>query len=705
MRAARVRRCIAVLLTATAVSGCGDIVELEPGNPARLAGPAETTIVVAADGSRLARLHGEEDRRTVALEHIAPVLRDAVVAIEDRRFYQHAGVDLTAIGRAAVRNVDEGAVVQGGSTITQQYVKNTVTGSEQTLARKIREAALAYQLEQHYTKDEILERYLNTVFFGRGAYGVAAAARRYFDRGPDRLTLAQAALLAGLVAAPSRFDPYEAPDTARDRRGLVLDAMVANGHVDRDRAERAAAEPLVLAPPPPPPGELAPGFLAEVKRRLQHDAGRFGVLGDTVDLRADALFTDGLRVVTTLDPATQAAAEHAVRDVVGDRGPAAAVVVTDPRSGAVRALVGGRGHQPATGFNLATQGRRQPGSAFKPVVLAAALARGVPLDRRFPGEACATFDDVGGWSDGVCNDGGRSGGTLTLRDATVHSVNTVFARLAVEMGTGPIVRTAGALGLGGLPDVPSVALGAGEVTPLALAGAYGAFAAGGRRHEPYLVERIETRAGEILYRHRSEGVAVLDDAIAAAVTQTLADAVARGTGVRARIDRPQAGKTGTSQRNADAWFVGYTPTFLATVWIGFPHGRVAMVPPATPEPVSGGGWPAEIWRQIAQEALADRDLASFPRPTGGLVAIEVDPARKCLPTPFTPRSSVATRTYAPGAEPTRTCPDAAPPPPDPASPAPDVDPDGLTSELSPPAPDPALPTAPAMERAGAARSG
>jgi penicillin-binding protein 1A len=650
-----------LLPLALAATACAGVIEFEPGDPVEFVQQPQTSKVLAHDGTVLAELHAEENRQDVALDAVDPDLVRAVVAVEDRRFFLHAGIDVPAIARAAVANLEEGEIEQGGSTITQQYVKNTMTGPARTLDRKLREALLAWQLEERYSKVEILERYLNTVYFGRGAYGVHAAAETYFDTAPDRLGLDQAALLAGLIQAPSRFDPYESPEAATARRGLVLDALVATGQVTRDEADAAAAAPLSLAPPDAAGPPLAPYFVAEATRRLQHDPdGAFAVLGPTVDDRADRLFTGGLRIVTTLDPTLQRQAEAAVDAILPpDAGPSAAVVATDPRTGAVRALVGGRDYDdpddPSARFNLATQALRQPGSAFKPVVLAAALERGVSLDQGFPGGECVRFAEVPGWE--PCNYGGTAYGPLTLREATVRSANTVYARLAVQLGPTAVLETARTLGFASdLPPVHALALGAGEVTPLEMAGAYGAFATLGRYHRPYLVERIETADGEVLYEHADAGYRALDEAAAYLVTQTLQDVVQRGTGVRARVDgRPQAGKTGTSQRNADAWFVGYTPDIVAAVWVGFPAGQVAMVPPATAEVVEGGRWPAEIWQALMADALEGTRPTPFPVPDVRLVPVEVDVTRNCLPNPYTPADVVEVREYLRGTEPTQRC--------------------------------------------------
>jgi 1A family penicillin-binding protein len=659
------RLIVLLSLVAMLASACSGVIELEPGDPVEFVQQPQTSKILAPDGTVLAELHAEQNREDVAIGDVDPDLIRAVVAIEDRRFFLHTGVDVAAIARATVRNLEGGAIEQGGSTITQQYVKNTMTGPAQTLDRKVREAVLAYQLEERYSKEEILERYLNTVYFGKGAYGVHAAAQTYFGVGPDELGLDRAALLAGMIQSPSRFDPYVDPDAARARRALVLDALVSTGQIERDEADAAAAAELTLVAEEAPAAAVAPYFVAEVKRLLQHDPdGLFAAVGASVDERADRLFTGGLRIVTTLDHDVQRQAERAVRDVIPpdtieDAGPSAAVVVTEPRTGAVRALVGGQDYDdpddPAARFNLATQALRQPGSAFKPMVLAAALERGVSLDQAFPGGDCVRFDQVPGWE--PCNYGGSAYGPLTLREATVVSANTAYARLAVQIGPTAILETARTLGFGSdLPQVHALALGAGEVTPLEMAGAYGAFATLGRYHPPYLVERIETADGEVLYQHEDRGYRALDEAAAYLVTQTLQDVVRRGTGVRAQLDgRPQAGKTGTSQRNADAWFVGYTPELVAAVWVGFAAGQVPMVPPATPEIVEGGRWPAQIWHALVAQALEGQPAEPFPVPDVRIVPVEVDATRNCLPNPYTPEEVIETRDYLRGTEPTERC--------------------------------------------------
>lgn len=648
------------------LSACSGAIQLSTGDPIELVRTPQTSRVLSSTGSVVAELHGEEDREDVGLDEVAPPLVQAVVAIEDRRFFLHAGVDVPAIARAAVANVEAGEIEQGGSTLTQQYVKNTITGNATTLERKVEEAALAYQLEQQLGKDEILERYLNTVYFGAGAYGVAAAARTFFGVEPDEVDLAQAALLAGLIRSPSALDPFRFPERATARRSLVLDAMVETGAVAAAEAAEADAAPLDLRTPDPPAEDPNGWFLDEVRRRIIAD-DRFAVIGPTADDRVDALFTGGLRIHTTLDEDLQSLTGEAVADVLTEADdPAAAVVVLEPDSGAVRALYGGRTEdRVAAGFSLATQGLRQPGSAFKPVVLAAALDRGVPLDRMFPGGACTAFANVPDWSDGVCNYANASFGPLTLREATVRSVNTVYARLGVELGPNAMLAQARTLGItSDLPAVHALALGAGEVTPFELAAAYAPFATLGTRHEPHLVTSITDADGTVLWEHPDRPVQVLDDGVAHFVTRTLEEVVDRGTGVNAQIGRPQAGKTGTSQDSADAWFVGYTPDLLASVWVGFPEGRVPMVPPRTREVVEGGRYPARIWAALMEPALATVPPTPFPQPQTGVEVVEVDVTRNCLPNPYTPSDVIEAREYPAGAAPSRRCTEPTGPPVD-----------------------------------------
>lgn len=616
-----------------------------------------TTVVYAADGSVLAEWHAEEDRALVTYEELPRHLIDAVVAIEDERYWQHPGVDLKAVARAVVANLGAREAIQGASTITQQYLKNVLLTPDVTIDRKLTEAALALRLEEGLSKEEILERYLNTVYFGNGAYGVGAAATHYFGKAVRRLTLAESALLAGLIRSPAVTDPYLDPEAALLRRRVVLDKMVELGWLERDVAEEADATPLRLQPPRPPEQARFPYFTEEVKRRLLDDLA----LGDTATDRYNMLFRGGLRIYTTIDPLVQQAAEEAVAAVLPEDGPAGALAAVAPRTGYVLALVGGSDFydpdDPVAQFNLATQGRRQTGSAFKPFVLAAALQEGVGLDTVFPaGRSVVIQTPSGPWR--VENYGGSAFPNLTLLEATVFSVNAVYARLVDRVGPVRVVSVAKAAGITtDLQPFHSIALGAQEASPLDMASAFGTFASEGIHIQPILVTGIETHDGVNLY----EPVPVVDQAfsreVAQGVTAALTEVVRRGTARRALIGRPVAGKTGTSQEHRDAWFVGYTPELAAAVWVGFPEGQIEMTPPATPFTITGGSWPAEIWAAFAAAALGSTPYGQLATVDAqGQVTVEVDTSTGFIAGPFCPREHVQRIRMPADAVPTVVCP-------------------------------------------------
>jgi penicillin-binding protein 1A len=605
----------AVLLVALVAGACAWRPDV--AGPVRLAARAQSSKIYAADGSLITTLHAAENREDVPLARIAPFLVDAVVATEDRRFWHHRGVDLRALLRAAATDLRTGQVAEGGSTITQQYVKNSLLGPERSLRRKVQEASLAWRLERQYPKAAILAGYLNTVYFGNGAYGAQAAAAVYFGTTADRLSLPQAALLAGLIRSPAGYDPYAAPAAALRRRNAVLARMADLGMISRGAARAAAAEPLGVAERPAVARYPAAHFVEEVKRFILANPA----FGATVADRERALFTGGLRIHTTLVPAEQAAAEQAVARVLSEPGrdPEAALVSIEPATGHVTALVGGRdffGPAPWARFNLATQKGRPAGSSFKPLVLAAALMAGVPLDRTYDAPPRITLPmppPQPPWV--VDNYEGAGGGRLDLVEATVRSVNTVYAQLVRDVGPQAAVDLARRMGIRTpLAAVPAAALGANDVTPLDMATAYATFANRGLRVDPTLVTRVTAPDGTVLWQHQRTTVRVLPRTVADLVTAVLEQVVARGTGVRANIGRPVAGKTGTGQAWRDAWFVGYTPERAAAVWVGFPDRQVSMVPPATRIRVTGGTWPAEIWQLFMADALATTPVTPLPSP-------------------------------------------------------------------------------------------
>jgi hypothetical protein len=483
------RRLCLVLALALAGSGCAYRVDI-----ARPAALAETTKVFAADGSLITTLHAEQDREEVTLAQVSPVLVAAVLAIEDSRFFAHKGVDLRAVARALRRNAEAGEVREGGSTITQQYVKNVLLDPKQTVHRKMREAVMAIQLERTHTKEAILEGYLNRIYFGNGAYGVQAAAQLYFHKPASDVTLAEGALLAGLIQAPEGYDPYTNPDAALARRQVVLDRMRQLGSAPGSDITTAEAAPLGVGTRKPSDSRYPAGYFVErVKQFILNDE-RFGA---TPADRRRLLFEEGLRIRTTVDLRIQQEAEEAVKAVLPNPAtdPSGAVVVLDPSNGFVRALVGGRdffGSEPEAKFDLATQGMRQTGSSFKPIVLAEALAQGISPEKVYEAPATLTVPMPAGQAPWVVsNYEGEGGAPESLVDATVHSVNTVYAQLIQEVGPQKAIDMAHTLGIGGpLQPFPSAVLGSNEVSVLDMASAYSTFAADGMHADPVFVTEI-----------------------------------------------------------------------------------------------------------------------------------------------------------------------------------------------------------------------
>ncbi len=633
---------------------------------------AQTSFLYAADGSVITELHAEQDRVVLSASQIPQFLRDAVVAIEDRRFYLHHGVDLQAIARAAYEDASNGGIVEGGSTITQQLVKNLYLGNDVTLRRKVDEALLAWQLEDRFSKTQILTKYLNTVYLGNGAYGVQAAARTYFSVDAKDLTLAQSAMLAGLVASPGRFDPMTRPASARGRRNVVLRLMTRLGFLETHRAQTARRRPLGLHPSAGDERYPFPYFVDYFKRWFLGNPA----FGSTRDDRYRLLFTGGLRIESTLDPALQRDAEAAVNQVlVYPQDPDAAMTVLDPRSGFVKAMVGGNPQdywrdRNAGRVNLATGAGgtgRQTGSAFKPFALVAALEHGVSPDTVFPAPSTINIplDLHHEWS--VTNAGGSGYGSLTLRQATVESVNTVYAQLIMELGPKTVVETARRMGLRccervGEPTTPLIAnpaavLGTNEVNTLEMASAYGTLATGGQHVGPVPATRILNQDGSVLWQATQHPRQVIDPRVATVADNILQEAVSAGTGEAAGIARPQIGKTGTAANHTNAWFVGAVPQLVAAVWVGFKSGLVPMEAPRTRITVYGGTWPAQIWRLFMVRALESVPVRSFPTPRVDYTAVAVDVTQDppCLPNAFTLPQDVATLTFIEGTQPRSAC--------------------------------------------------
>ncbi len=583
----------------------------------------ESSTLYASDGTRIYTFHAEENRKVVPLEEIPPHVRDAVVAIEDERFYRHSGVDLRAVLRAARTNAEAGGIEQGGSTITQQYVKQELLDdASRTVERKVLEGTMALQLEQRYSKDRILELYLNSIYFGKGAYGIEAAAHQYFGKPATDLDLAEGAMLAGLIQRPGATDPFSQPEAALDRRQVVLQRMHDNEMIDDDLLLLAQRTPVKLASGVVPAAERYPAayFVEEVKQWLLDDP-RFGA---TAKERRDLLFGGGLRIHTTVDLDAQATAEAAVSEILPDpAGPSAALVAVEAGTGYVRAMVGGRdffGDTDITKLNLATQGPRQAGSAFKPLVLAAALDQDIDPLTRISAPACVTIplDRAPPWK--PCNYGGGGGGTVTIAEGTVRSYNTLYAQLMMRVGPAEAMAAATRYGIrSALQPVPSAVLGSNVVTAMDMASAYSTFANRGVRVPPVLVTRITRADGTTLFSHAHTQAKVLDAEDADTLTSILEQVIERGTGTKAKLDRPAAGKTGTADDWRDAWFAGYTPELATAVWVGFPvlgaDGKlIEMQPPFTPIKVTGGSYPAQIWQRFMAGVLAGRPVTEFPPP-------------------------------------------------------------------------------------------
>ena len=571
--------------------------------------------IYSSDGKLLAILHGEENREPIPLAAMPEHVRHAVIAIEDQRFASHDGVDLTALGRAFVVNATGGSIEQGGGTITMQLARNAyLRNRSKTLERKWDEIVLARRLEATLTKDQILEEYLNTVYFGRGAYGIQAAAEAYFDKPAWRLTLGEAALLAGFIRAPQDYDPVARPEQSFGRRSSVLAAMQRNAMIDT--AERVAAEKekLVFAPRSSTNGivmatSYGGAFVEYVKQSLLADPR----MGATPQERADRLFNGGLRIQTTLDAAAQRAAEKTIAKILDRKDdPSAALASVDPNTGAIRAMAG---EVDAQGFNLAAQGRRQPGSAFKPFTLVAALEEGFSLYDGYSGSAPRKIPLDNGQVWTVHNYEGSASGYMNLIKATELSVNAVYAQLVMDVGPDKVVSAAQRMGITSpLDPYPSITLGGLTigVSPLEMASAYGTLAAQGMAHRPFAVLRVVDRGGEVL-KNEPVPVRALEPEVANKATAVLERVVLNGTGRRAQgLGRPAAGKTGTTDDYRDSWFVGFTPQLSTSVWIGYPKARIPLLNIHGLPRVYGGSLPAEIWTRFMLVAHEGEPEIDFP---------------------------------------------------------------------------------------------
>jgi penicillin-binding protein 1A len=633
-----------------------------------------------SEGSQLLDVNGRPfgtlstvNRRVVSLDSLPPYLPRAFLAVEDRRFYQHHGVDWQRLLGALVSNVKAGGVAEGGSTITMQLARNLfperLPYQERSIRRKLMEVRVARQIEKALPKQKILELYLNHVYLGEGSYGVDAAAEEYFGKPASRLTLAEAALLGGLPKAPSRINPREDMKAALERRNLVLREMAEAGYVSRAAASEAIARPIRLVRAGKTADQRAPWFVERVRREMEERVG-------------DRVYSGGLKVHTSLDPVAQAAAEEelarqlaavesgafgAFRHPVYRREQAdtgaeneagtpylqGVAMVLDARTGEVRALVGGRDYEDSK-FDRAYQALRQPGSAFKPFVYLTALQRGIPPTERVEDAPVRITLSAGNvWE--PKNYTPEYLGPITLREALTRSKNTVTVRLAQEVGMDQVAQTAKALGITTpVSTNPAAALGATEVRPAELVAAFAAFGNGGRRVTPHLVTRIEDREGNVVWDEQPEDEDAIDAAPAFVLTSMLRDVVDRGTGSTVRaagFHGPAAGKTGTTNDATDVWFVGYTPELVAGVWMGFDKPQT-IVPGA-----SGGTIAAPVWARIMGRIYAGRPMPAPWAPPSNVVSEQVDRLTGAPVDPSCPaRGPVYTEYFVGSAPPAAMCP-------------------------------------------------
>jgi len=583
---------IAVAASAPALS------ELKPNDK------GESSVIYAADGTRLGYVQSDEIRTPIDWDEMPADLRNATVAIEDENFYKHAGVDFGAIVRAGIKNLESGKSLQGGSTITQQLVRALyIDDPQRNIERKIREAKLASELEEERSKRWILQNYLNDVPYGtvdgRTAIGVEAAAETFFDKHARDLTLAEAATLAGLPQAPSQYNPFQNPRAALVRRNEVLEAMADNGYIAPAQRNQAQTAPLDVEQGTRYTRRREPYFFDYVQEQLIE---RYGV---------GVYRRGGLKVHTTINPKMQDVAREAINAYYADpAGPGSAMVSIDPANGEIKAMASSGTYQDRT-FNLAAQAHRQPGSAFKTMVLTAAIRKGIDPDSTSYVSRPLSIDDptYGHWD--VKTFGNTYAGSTSLTRATLASDNSVYAQLILDVGPDNVCKTAKLLGITTKLDCyPAEGLGGLRlgVTPLEMASAYATLAAGGVRHRPTAIAKVVFPDGKSEDLASSKGKRVLTDGQAYEVTRILEMNVQSGTGTAANYGCPAAGKTGTTDEGKDAWFVGYTPHLSTAVWVGYPDAGIAM-PGA-----QGGTYAAPVWHAFMSPAHGD-DCDGFPEPS------------------------------------------------------------------------------------------
>jgi len=668
---------LVVILAAAIASGVGAVAKFQSDcslQELKAVEIGQNSFVYAANGSLLGSIPAERNRTPVPLAKVSPWMAKATVAIEDHRFYEHGGVDYEGIARAAWKDLRAGHVVQGGSTITQQLVRNLYISKERTFKRKIKEACLAIRLSRARSKDWILSQYMNQVYYGNHAYGIEAAAQTYFSRHAKTLTLAQSALLAGLPQAPSIYDPLHRPGAARARRDEVLRAMLTYGDITQVQYDQAVGQKDLLLRP----GRLytqirEPYFFSYVRDQLIAEYG------------ANTVRSGGLRVDTTINPSLQVAARKAIRDTLYLRtDPAAAVVSINPANGAIRAMTAVTPGRYGNQFNLASQARRQPGSTFKTFVLTAAVNEGMNPDTTYYTSAPFHYQPdpyTPAWD--VQTYDHTYSGSISVHSATLASDNTVYAQLTLDVTPEKVAQMAHLLGIRShLDPVPAMGLGADAISPLEEASAYATLAAGGIYSKPMAITKVVLANGKVdtdAGWGQPDRRRVISDGVAYEVTKILEDNVLQGTGVGAYFGRPAAGKTGTTDNHADAWFSGYKPQLETTGWVGYPQGEIPMED-VHGIAVAGGTFPASIWRLFMEKAMANTPELTWQYPrdpvvwrswTQGQYGSSLRPTYTYTPTnTYTPTTTTQTTTTA-----------APPPPPPPTT-------TGRTITIAPPPPPP-----------------
>jgi len=568
--------------------------------------PVETTYIYDINGGLIARLHGDVNREVVTLDRISPHLKRSVLAMEDAYFYTHKGIDPSGIGRAILANFNAGGTVEGGSTLTQQLVKNLFLSNERSLNRKVAEAVLAMRVEQVFTKEQILEMYLNQVFWGKNTNGAETASQNYFGKSAADLTLGEAAMLAGTIQAPSVFNPVDNFSESKKRQGLVLDRLLELGWVTQAEVKAAKAQKIIIR-----------------KQGISYEASRVPYVSQAVTAELeekfgrDVVLQGGLRVQTTIDLKMQRIAEEVAaeghKDLV-DRGAYAdqlSLVAVDPRTGFVKALVGGVGDFDKNQFNRAVLARRQLGSSFKPFVYYLAFASGNYTPDSTTDDSPMTIPD-GDEPYIPRNYDNKFSGAMSIRQAIAVSRNIPAIRLGIEFGNDNVVALCRKLGINSpILPVVSLPLGAADVTPMEVAGAYAVFASGGYKSKTTLIARVTDRNGNLVLDNTPKPELILDPIAVSYLTDALRSVVTNGTATEAQMSdgRPVAGKTGTTSDFRDAWFVGYVPQLAVAIWIG----NDDYSPMANG--VTGGVYVVPIWRKFMERALAGQPIEQFPVPS------------------------------------------------------------------------------------------